>query len=227
VVQNTDDAAAQAPYREAGGVTVQGFGDLAERVTGAAARLGAVRMIAVDGPAGAGKTTFAGRLADAVRATGATVAEVHVDDLLEGWSGMATFWPRLERDVLAKLRAGHPGGYQRYDWEAARFGGYIAVAVPDVLFLEGVTSARSAIRAELTLSVFVSAPSDLRLARGIARDGESFRPQWLRWRVEEDRHFAVDRTVEHVDLLVDGAPTVPHDPRTEYLRRLRIGGRSG
>jgi hypothetical protein len=226
VVQDSYDAPGQ-PSRAETGVAVQGFGDLAERVVGGAARLGAVRMVAVDGPAGAGKTTFAGRLAGAVRATGATVAELHVDDLLAGWAGMATFWPRLERDVLAKLRRGHPGAYQRYDWEAARFGEYLAVAVPDVLLLEGVTSARAAIRAELTLSVFVSAPPDLRLARGIARDGEALRPQWLRWQAEEHRHFAADRTVEHVDLLVDGAPTAPHDPRTEYLRQLRGGGRSG
>jgi uridine kinase len=189
--------------------------------------LGPVRLVAVDGPAGAGKSTFAGRLAGALRATGATVTEIHTDDLLEGWTDMVSFWPRFDRDVLEKLRNGQPASYRRYDWHAARFGERVPVPVPDLLLVEGVTSARAAIRPDLTLSVFVAAPRELRLARGIERDGEALRPNWLRWLADEERHFAADRTVEHADLLVDGAPAEPHDPRTEYLRRARTGGRSG
>jgi hypothetical protein len=83
------------------------------------------------------------------------------------------------------------------------------------------------IRAELALAVFVSAPRDLRLARGLARDGEELRPRLLRWLAAEDAHFAADRTVEAADVLVDGAPDETHDPRTEYLRRALSGGRSG
>src|SRR5436305_1845641 len=45
------------------------FADLAERVRTGAPRLGTVRFVAVDGPAGAGKTTFARRLSAALRAT--------------------------------------------------------------------------------------------------------------------------------------------------------------
>jgi uridine kinase len=206
---------------------VERFVDLAERIRGAPARLGAVRFVAVDGPAGAGKTTFAARLVEALAATGATIAEIHTDDLLEGWTDMVSFWPRFDRDVLESLRTGQPGGYHRYDWYAGRFAEWVPVPVPDVLLLEGVTSARAATRAELTRSVFVSAPRELRLARGIARDGEALRPRWLRWLADEERHFAADRTVERADVIVDGAPADPHDPRTEYLRRAHTGGRSG
>ena len=67
-------------------------------------RLGPVRLVAVDGFAGSGKTTFAGRLAEAL---GAQV--LHTDDLLEGWVDTVSFWPRLEEWVLAPLRAGRPG----------------------------------------------------------------------------------------------------------------------
>jgi uridine kinase len=209
------------------GVAVERFAELAGLVRCAPARLGPVRLVAVDGPTGAGKTTFAARLSHAVRATGATVAEIHTDDLLDGWGDMVTFWPRLDRDVLAKLRNGQPGSYRRYDWYAARFAERVPVPVPDVLVLEGVTSARAVIRPELTLSVFVCAPRELRLARGVARDGEALRDELLRWVAGEEAHFAADRTVEHADLLIDGAPDKPHDSRTEYLRHARAGGRSG
>jgi hypothetical protein len=208
--------------------TFRDHGELAAQVLSGPARLGPVRVVAVDGGTGAGKTVFAGRLAEALRNRDATVAEIHTDDLLDGWDDMATFWPRLEHGVLAKLRAGQPGSYRRYDWHAGRFAEpAVPVPVPDVLVLEGVTSARRVIRAELALAVFVSAPRDLRLARSLARDGEELRPHLLRWLAAEEAHFAADRTVEAVDVLVDGAPDDPHDPRTEYLRRAPAGGRSG
>jgi len=55
------------------------------------------------------------------------------------------------------------------------------------------------------------------LARGIERDGEALRPHWLRWMAEEDRHYALDRTRDHVEVLVDGAPAAPHDAEAEYV----------
>jgi uridine kinase len=208
-------------------MTLERFADLAAKVMRKPAKLGPVRLVAVDGPSGAGKTTFAGSLARALRDKGATTAEIHTDDLLDGWADMVTFWPRFDRDVLDKLRHGLPGSYRRYDWHAARFAELVPVPVPDVLVVEGVTSARAAVRAELTLSVFVTAPGELRLARGLARDGREVGPQLSRWFADEEVHFVADQTVNHVDLLVDGAPDVPLDPRFEYLRRVRAGGRSG
>jgi uridine kinase len=203
------------------------FADLAAEVMTRPARLGPVRLVAVDGPAGAGKSTFAGRLALALRTRGAAVAELHTDDLLDGWADIVGFWPRLDHGVLEPLRNGRPGSYRRYDWHTAAFGDPVPVPVPDVLVIEGVTSARAVIRAELTLSVFVTAPRDLRLARGLARDGAHLEEPWLRWLVDEEAHFAADRTAEHADLLVDGAPQAPLDPTDQYLPRAPAGGRSG
>lgn len=114
-------------------------------------------------------------MATALRAQGATVVEIHVDDLLEGWTDLDGFWPRLHHGVLDKLRRGAPGSYPRYDWRAGQFGEQVPVPVPDVVMLEGVSSARAVIRPDLTLSVFVTAPRDLRLARGLERDGEALR----------------------------------------------------
>jgi uridine kinase len=199
--------------------SIERYADLAAEVMRRPARLGPVRLVAVDGPAGSGKTTFSSRLASALRVTGAGVEEIHTDDLLEGWTDQVSFWPRLEEWVLAPLRRGEPGRYRGYDWINRRFGAHWhRVPVPDVLVVEGVTSARAAIRAELTLGVFVIAGRALRLARGIERDGEALRAEWERWMVGEDRHFAIDDTAVRVDLVVDGAPAVPHDPAREYLR---------
>ena len=203
-------------------MSVHRYADLARTVLASPPRLGPVRLVAVDGPAGSGKTTFAGRLAGALRQAGATVTEVHTDDLLDGWADTVTFWPRLEEWVLAPLRRGEAGAYRPYDWYQGKFGvDWIPVPVTDVLIVEGVTCARTAIRDDLTLAVWLAAPCELRLARGIDRDGEALRPHWLRWMADEAAHFAADRTEERADLRVDGAPGVPHDPHTQYVTRGR------
>ena len=56
----------------------------------------------------------------------------------------------------------------------------------------------------MTLLVWVDTPSDVRLARGLERDGEPMREHWLRWRVQEDAMFARHRTRERADVVVDG-----------------------
>ncbi|WP_250009444.1 hypothetical protein [Actinoplanes sp. M2I2] len=180
------------------------FDDLAAYVRSRPARLGDVRLVAVDGPSGAGKTRFADRLAGVL---GASV--VHTDDLLDGWDDQFTFWSRLEEHVLAPLREGRPATYQRYDWERGGFSGPpLTVAARDVVLLEGMSAARREIRPELTLAVFVDAPADLRWDRAVSRDGDdslAYRKYLERWRAAEDRHFAVDETAAHADLIVDGA----------------------
>jgi uridine kinase len=195
------------------------FDRLALDILARPARLGPVRLVAVDGPAGSGKTTFAGRLTAALCRTGARAQQVHVDDFLEGWTGLAECWPRLERWVLDPLRRGEPAAYRAYDWNAEAFSEtWTPLGVPEVLVLEGVSSARAAIRPELALSVYLMTDSRLRLVRGIERDGEALRAHWLRWRAEEDAHFALDDTAAHADLLVDGASNVSE---TEYVS---VGG---
>jgi uridine kinase len=190
------------------------YAALAEQVLAAPGRLGTTRLVAVDGPSASGKTSFAGRLA---RATGAQV--VHTDDLLDGWADQLTFWPRLEEQVLQPLRSGAAGGFHAYDWSTGRRSpAWTAVPPAPVLILEGVSTARSAIRPELGLAVFVTAPIEVRVARSLARDGRDLMPAMDRWRAVEDEFFARDETCRHAGLVVDGAPAVPPlDPATDFV----------
>lgn len=178
---------------------------LADDVLGGAARLGPVRLLCVDGPAGSGKTTTAEAVAAALRARGTSVALVHLDDLYDGWSGLeGTLWPRLAAQVLEPLRRGRPGRFQRYDWGAARFDDWVDVPVNRVLVLEGCGSARRAADPVATLRVWVEAPPAERLARGLARDGTAMRGHWEDWMRGESLHFARERTAERADVRLDG-----------------------
>lgn len=192
----TQDAAADAPQDAAAWV--------ASQVLLRAARLGQVRLVCIDGPAGSGKTSFAARLVERFAADPVRAVTVHLDDLYEGWSGLeGTLWERLTAQVLEPLRAGAPGRYQRYDWVTGAFADWVDVPVPDVLVLEGCGAARRAAAPDAVLTVWVEAPAELRLARGLERDGEAMRDEWMAWTVRETAHFAREQTRARADVRLD------------------------
>ncbi|GAB2756048.1 uridine kinase family protein [Nocardioides pakistanensis] len=161
------------------------------------------RLVCIDGPAGSGKSTLAAAVVDHAGALG-SVALVHLDDLLDGWGGLPQVSATLERDVLTPLREGRTARYGRYDWHQERFGETCEVAPVDLLVVEGVGSGALSYASSVTTLVWVEAPAQLRLARGIERDGEALLPQWRRWMADEDALFVRERTRERADLLVDG-----------------------
>lgn len=188
---------------------------LASRALAAAPALGATRLVVVDGPAGSGKTTLADLLAAALGG----MPVVHMDDLYRGWSGLAPeVWQRLRRQVLEPLAQGRPARYQVYDWVAGRFDRWVDVPVPPVLVLEGVGAAARPVDPYAALRVWVEVSAGLRLARGIARDGEARRGEWLRWADGEQAHFATDRTRERADVLVDGSASAVGSPSRDRGR---------
>jgi len=179
-------------------------GALVPLLLSAPRRLGPVRLVAVDGPAGSGKTTLAAGLARRCVDAGVRAHVVHLDDLYAGWTGLeGDLWPRLAAQVLEPLRRGLPGRYQRYDWDAGRFAEWVDVPVPDVLVLEGCGSGRRAGAPDLSLLVWVEADDATRLARGLERDGYAARPQWERWMRDEAAHYAREGTRGRADARVD------------------------
>jgi uridine kinase len=167
------------------------------------AALPGTRLVCVDGPAGSGKTTLAAVLADLAAEHG-SVGLLHMDDMLEGWAGLPGVLSRVAVDLVDPLRDGRPGSYRRYDWDAGRFAETRTVDPVDVLVLEGVGSGGSAYDDAITTLVWVEVPRDLRLARGVERDGEQVRAHWLAWMADEDAAHARERTRERADILVDG-----------------------
>jgi uridine kinase len=177
------------------------FASLARELTEAPPRLGGTRLVTVDGPAGSGKTTFAGRLAVAL---GRDARVVHMDDLYAGWAltGAAA---RLAAGVLGPLAEGRPGAYRRYDWAEERFGAVPVVVPPcPVLIVEGCGSSPRAFDRWATRRIWVEAPPELRLSRGLTRDGAALAAHWHRWQRTEAAAFAAEDTRARADLRVDG-----------------------
>jgi uridine kinase len=180
--------------------------DLAARVRSAPPRLGWTRLVCIDGPAGSGKTTFAGQL---VAELGPDAALVHLEDLYAGWT-LTGAVARLCSGVLRPLAEGRPGTHHVYDWHAERFAPEPVTVHPTrVLVVEGCGSSPRALDAWTSLRIWVEAPPALRLARGLARDGTHLDPHWQRWQEMEAGVFAAEDTRARADVRVDGAAPVP------------------
>jgi uridine kinase len=157
--------------------------------------LGPGRLLAIDGPSGSGKST----LAAAVATLQPRATVIHLDDLYDGWDGLAGIGPTLDR-LLRPLAAGRPGAFRRYDWHAAGWAEEVYVAPTDLLVIEGVGAGHRAIADLVTALVWIEvAPAD-GLRRALERDGAAYEAQLQAWQRDEAVHYAVDATRERADI---------------------------
>lgn len=175
-----------------------------------AATLADGRLVAVDGPAGSGKTTLAAALEQLSAERDLSCRLLHMDDMYDGWDGLPRVADQLE-GLLRPLSRGEVGDYRHYDWEAGRFTHAVEVEPVELLVVEGVGSGARTVGDLATVLVWVEAPHDLRHRRGVERDGPAFAAAWEQWAADEEVLFALEGTRGRADVLVDGtgasAPT--------------------
>jgi uridine kinase len=168
-------------------------------------------VVGVDGPGGSGKSTLARDLA---RRFGDTAVIVEGDDFYRPRAehaerspavGEGYDWRRLRGQVLDRLRRGEAARYQRYDWEADRLDEWITIPPRGLVIVEGVYTLRRELRHLYTLSVWVIAPREVRLQRGLERDGEEARARWAAWMAEEDRYIQEHDPADDATYLADGS----------------------
>jgi uridine kinase len=175
------------------------FSESAARLRALPPSCGPVRVIAVDGPSAAGKSTFATALAAAL--DGAPV--VRSDDFPVPWDGdPLAWWPPLTTRVLEPLRAGRTGRFRRYDWRRETYAEQVEIPPAPVLIVEGVGAARE--EAPAAFRIWVEAPYDVRRRRAVERGDDL--DSWERWATTEAKYFAADRTRDRIDLVIDGNP---------------------
>lgn len=165
-------------------------------------RSGSPLLIAVDGAAGSGKSTLAKNLAEQIDDS----TLIHLDDFHDwnddsNWT-LSTFAERALKPLLAGLTSKH----QRYDWPTDTLGEWFEIPAAGVAIVEGVTTLRPDLRKFWNVSVWVDCPRELRLQRGIERDGEEMRSKWVdEWMPGEDRYISHDRPAEAATHWFDGS----------------------
>jgi len=156
-------------------------------------------LVGIGGHGGSGKTTLASSLPDA------TI--VGTDEF---WDGSGFDLSRLRREVFDPILRGAPARFASFDWVARAARGERVVEPSGLVIVEGVCALHRMFRDEYQLRIWVDAPRELRLARGVARDGEAARSTWEEvWMPNEDRYVADDDPVSAADLIVDGTGDPP------------------
>jgi hypothetical protein len=157
----------------------------------AAARHAAVRMrhplVLVDGPSGAGKTTFATALIAAW--PGSEPRLVRVDETIPGWPGLHRGAARLGRSLLAAHARGGTGSVHRWDWPADRPGSLERMSPGRPLIVEGCGAFLAGERHSDAVRVWLDAPYAVRRRRALERDRGAFDPHWEAWEADWRRHL--------------------------------------
>jgi uridine kinase len=163
---------------------------------------GAMKVVAIDGPSGAGKTNLAAALATHLP----NAHVLHMDDLYPGWDGLNHAVATLHDQVLAPLSRGERASYRRWDWEHDRHAEWQSLPATNLILVEGVGSGAGPAAKLESVLIWLEADPGVRFRRGIERDGEPYLPHWQRWAAHEDALFAADGTRSRADLIMDTSP---------------------
>lgn len=174
-------------------------------------------LVAIDGPGGSGKTFLAESLRRILSESAVPASTIHVDDFFlpsglrptgaptEKPIGGDFDWCRLRDQVLRPLRTGASARYDRYDWGKDSLTDSCEVSPDRVVLVEGVYSSRREVAEFYDLRIWVDCPRELRLLRGLERDGEAARRRWEEdWMPSEDRYMQEHRPQELADAIVHG-----------------------
>lgn len=198
------------------------YRDLLEQVNRNRTPGRATRLVAVDGHGGAGKSTFAQRLA--AHAERASIVEV--DDFAHPGLTNGIDVQRLREQVIVPLSNDRPARYQRFDWNRQQLADWRHVVPGGLVIVEGVSALRREFNDPWDLTVWVETPREICLQRGLQRDGQDARPHWDAWFAAGDDYVTRDRPRDKADLTVDGAPSIDHDPNEQFLLTDVTGHRS-
>ena len=173
---------------------VTGPADLAARLANLQPACGGTVVVAIDGPSGAGKTKLARDLASLL---GAHI--LHLDDIYRGWHSLADAPPVVVRDVLEPVARCENGRTPRWAWGADAPGDDIIIEPGGLLILDGCGSGSRIIRPFLSYLIWLDGPPEVRRARAMARDGETYEKWWDVWAAQERELFAAEQTEAAAD----------------------------
>ncbi len=170
-------------------------------------------IIGIDGGGGSGKTTLATKIASTIQ----NAQIVHMDDfykkkehreiasLSNAPSGYEYDIDRLIKQIILPILFNKTAYYQKYDWDKDCLGDCEEIKTPSILLIEGCYATINQLRHYYQLNIFVDCDKNLRLKRGLERDGESALHFWINWMAGEDKYFVEQKIKERADFVLNGA----------------------
>jgi len=151
-------------------------------------------LIAIDGPAGAGKTTLAAVFFDEF-SPNKTVALIHMDDLYDGWENALDerLTSRLT-DIIEAYQAHSRFTIPTFNWATMRFDLSQTIEPSEILIIEGVGAGQKVVRNADAIVYWLDIEPEVGLARVLQRDGYEIESQMHQWQLDQDAHFLRDAT---------------------------------
>lgn len=160
-------------------------------------------IIAIDGPSGSGKSYFAKRLSNVL--TNSFIVEM---DYFISWNSLDAGVERAIHQLFEPLLNPGKVRYHARDWAGDFFGDGLGewkdVPVRDYIIAEGIGSGRIEYSKYLNVLVWVEAPEDLCIKRGLERDSAVLLNHWETFKIKEKNFFKNDQTKTRSDYIVDG-----------------------
>jgi uridine kinase len=159
-------------------------------------------VIAIDGPAGAGKTALAQELFRAF-STKSSVQVIHMDDLYDGWgNALSSDLSKILQYLVSQHEAKSPAKIQRYNWESSSFGESEELPVCDLLILEGVGCGDKELQDHLAALIWMEIDPADGLKRVIDRDGAQVKAEMEKWLGTQAEYFLQHSTREKADFIL-------------------------
>ena len=156
-------------------------------------------LIAIDGRAGAGKTTLAARFFEEL-SLDKTVEVIHMDDLYNGWEKALD--AGLTKTLESIVKSHHNKvvfEIEIFNWQLMSFDSKEEINPVDILILEGVGAGQKVVRDAGATLYWLDIDAEVGIQRVLNRDGNQIASQMKQWQILQEIHFIRDKTRENAE----------------------------
>ena len=169
-------------------------------------------LVAIDGCGGSGKSTLAEHIVS--KYVGGQI--IHMDDFYKPSNerlqleiskkepGADYDVIRLKQDIISPIINGIEARFQRYDWDLDKLAEWHTVEPNGLIIVEGVYSISDQLHNKYDIKIYVECNRELRLKRGLVRDGENALDFWEHWMTEEDKYLQEQKPRDRSDFIISG-----------------------
>ena len=162
-------------------------------------------LIAVDGPAGSGKSTMAKDLY-LFFSTSREVNLLGLDDIYDGWTN--ALGKKLTTDLGAIADAhvlGESITISIYDWAKSQYLDEREIKSKEILIIEGVGSAQEVMRQHKAITIWMDIDPLVGMQRVLNRDGHHIAQEMKAWQELQGQHFAQSGARDNADFIITTA----------------------
>ena len=158
-------------------------------------------IILIDGRAGSGKSTFAEALQQQLFRDGESAPRViHMDNIFEGWDGLALGSDYMVRFILQPLARQETASWQDWSWVKNQRSSWREFSGGTPLIVEGCGSLTERSKEHADLSIWLEASEEVRRERWIQR--ERHLEKFDFWAAQELDFYAREKSQSLADLVI-------------------------